>query len=96
MLVLTFEDRSALKDVKAMRSDFVANVSHEIRSPLTAISGFIETLQGAARDDPQAQVHFLGLMAKETARMVDLVSDLLSLSQVEVKQRRRPKKIVDP
>lgn len=96
MLVLTFEDRSALKDVKAMRSEFVANVSHEIRSPLTAISGFIETLQTAARDDPQAQAHFLGLMAKETTRMIDLVTDLLSLSQVEVKQRRRPKKIVDP
>lgn len=95
-LVLTFEDRSAVKDAKAMRSDFVANVSHEIRSPLTAITGFIETLQMTAKDDPQAQAHFLDLMAKEAGRMGHLVTDLLSLSQVEVKQRRRPKKTVDP
>ena len=79
-----------------MRSDFVANVSHEIRSPLTAITGFIETLQNTAQDDPQAQAHFLELMAKEAGRMGHLVTDLLSLSQVEVKQRRRPKKTVDP
>ncbi|PHQ94325.1 MAG: hypothetical protein COB40_12475 [Marinosulfonomonas sp.] len=95
-LLLTFEDRSALKDAKSMRSDFVANVSHEIRSPLTAITGFIETLQSTAQDDPQAQAHFLELMAKEAGRMGHLVTDLLSLSQVEVKQRRRPKKTVDP
>ena len=96
LLLVTFEDRSPLKDVKAMRSDFVANVSHEIRSPLTAISGFVETLQGAAKDDPEAKEHFLNLMAKETERMTLLVADLLSLSQVEVKERRAPRKIVDP
>ncbi len=95
-LLLTFEDRTPLKDAKTMRSEFVANVSHEIRSPLTAISGFIETLQSAAKDDPEAREHFLALMAHEAARMVNLVTDLLSLSQVEVKERRRPKKIVDP
>lgn len=96
LLMVTFEDRSSLKDVKTMRSNFVANVSHEIRSPLTAISGFVETLRGAARDDPGAQAHFLALMAKEVERMSNLVSDLLSLSQVEAKQRRAPKKTVDP
>jgi two-component system phosphate regulon sensor histidine kinase PhoR len=96
LLMVTFEDRSPLKDVKAMRSDFVANVSHEIRSPLTAISGFVETLQGAAKDDPEAQAHFMGMMASEVERMTNLVADLLSLSQVEVKERRTPKKTVDP
>jgi len=95
-LVVTFEDRSPLRDVKAMRSDFVANVSHEIRSPLTAISGFVETLQGSARDDPEARGLFLKLMDKEVTRMTNLVSDLLSLSRVEVKERRAPKKIADP
>ena len=95
-LVLTFEDRSSLQDVKAMRSEFVANVSHEIRSPLTAISGFVETMQGPARDDPDMRDMFLGMMGKEVVRMTNLVSDLLSLSKVEVKQRRAPKKIVDP
>ena len=48
---VTLRDLTPLKEAKAMRSDFVANVSHEIRSPLTAISGFIETLQGPAGDD---------------------------------------------
>ncbi len=95
-LVLTFEDRSPLRDVKAMRSEFVANVSHEIRSPLTAISGFVETLQGPARDDAKAREMFLGMMGKEVTRMTNLVSDLLSLSKVEVKERRAPKKMVDP
>ncbi len=95
-LVLTFEDRSSLLDVKAMRSEFVANVSHEIRSPLTAISGFVETLQGPARDDPKMREVFLNMMGKEVVRMTNLVSDLLSLSKVEVKQRRAPKKMIDP
>lgn len=94
-LVLTFEDRSSVLDAKAMRSDFVANVSHEIRSPLTAISGFVETLQGAASDDAEARDLFLGLMANEAQRMTALVADLLSLSQVEVKERRAPKKTVN-
>lgn len=96
LLIITFQDQSPLKDAKTMRSDFVANVSHEIRSPLTAISGFIETLQGAAKDDPEAQEYFLSLMTKEADRMTNLVTDLLSLSQVEAKQRRVPKKSVDP
>lgn len=96
LLIVTFQDQSPLKDAKTMRSEFVANVSHEIRSPLTAISGFVETLQGAAKDDPEAQTHFLGLMEKEAERMTNLVTDLLSLSQVEAKQRRAPKKNVDP
>lgn len=95
-LVVTFEDRSRLQDVKAMRSDFVANVSHEIRSPLTAISGFVETLQGPAHDDPEARKMFLALMDKEVTRMTNLVRDLLSLSRVEVKERRTLKKIADP
>lgn len=94
-LVLTFEDRSPLRDASTMRSDFVANVSHEIRSPLTAITGFIETLQGAASDDAEARNVFLGLMAKEATRMTNLVTDLLSLSQVEAKERRAPKKVVE-
>ena len=96
MLMITFVDRSSHKDVKSMRSDFVANVSHEIRSPLTAISGFVETLRGAAKDDPEAQAHFLSLMQNEVRRMANLVTDLLSLSQVEVKERRALKKTVNP
>lgn len=95
-LVLTFEDQTPLRVAKSMRSDFVANVSHEIRSPLTAISGFVETLQDNASEDPEAREIFLNLMEKEVGRMTNLVSDLLSLSKVEAKERRAPKNPLDP
>lgn len=94
-LFVTFEDQTPLRVAKSMRSDFVANVSHEIRSPLTAISGFVETLQGDAKDDPDARRLFLGLMEKEVDRMTNLVADLLSLSKVEAKERRAPKNPLD-
>lgn len=95
VVLLTFEDRSLFNDLKTMRIGFVANVSHEIRSPLTAISGLVETLQGPAIDDVVVRTRFLGLMAKEVTRMTNLVSDLLSLSQVEAKERRALKHQVD-
>ena len=78
-----------------MRSDFVANVSHELRSPLTALTGFIETLGGAARDDAEARDRFLAIMAGEAARMDRLIGDLLSLSKVEADERVRPTGAVD-
>jgi len=95
VVLMTFEDRSLFNDLKAMRIGFVANVSHEIRSPLTAISGFVETLQGPAINDVAVRTRFLGLMAKEVTRMTNLVSDLLSLSQVEAKERSVLKNKID-
>ena len=73
-----------------MRRDFVANVSHELKTPLTAMMGFIETLQTTARDDAQARERFLTIMTLETQRMNRLVGDLLSLSRVEADERMRP------
>lgn len=70
--------------IERIRSDFVANASHEMKTPLTAIQGLIETLQGPARDDEQARHGFLSIMAEETARMTRLVDDLLSLSRIEL------------
>ena len=93
-VVLSFEDQSAAEDVGKMRRDFVANVSHELRTPLTALLGFIETLTGAARDDPAARARFLGIMAHEANRMTRLVDDLLSLSRVEEDERVRPREQV--
>ncbi|MFZ3582456.1 sensor histidine kinase [Loktanella sp. DJP18] len=89
-MVLTFEDRTAAEEVGQFRRDFVANVSHELRTPLTALQGFIETLRGAARNDAVARERFLGIMERETARMTQLVDDLLSLSRVEEGERMRP------
>ena len=89
-IVLTFEDRTAAEEVGQFRRDFVANVSHELRTPLTALQGFIETLRGAARNDAAARERFLAIMERETARMTQLVDDLLSLSRVEEGERMRP------
>lgn len=94
-IVLSFEDQTAAEDAGKMRRDFVANVSHELRTPLTALLGFIETLSGAARDDPNARDRFLKIMADQANRMTRLVDDLLSLSRVEEDERVRPREYVD-
>ena len=78
-----------------VRRDFVANVSHELRTPLTALMGFIETLQGPARNDAAARDRFLAIMQREGNRMNRLIGDLLSLSRVEQEERRRPSECVD-
>jgi two-component system phosphate regulon sensor histidine kinase PhoR len=94
-VLVCFEDRTAMQEAGQMRRDFVANVSHELRSPLTAVLGFIETLRGAAKDDPVAQDRFLTIMEDEANRMNRLVHDLLSLSRVEAEGRVRPSEPVD-
>lgn len=94
-VVLAFEDHSALAQMDQMRRDFVANVSHELRTPLTAMIGFIETLQGPAKEDTRARERFLGIMAREAERMNRLVRDLLHLSRVEAEERVRPSDEVD-
>lgn len=94
-VVLSFEDQTLAQEAGQMRRDFVANVSHELRTPLTALLGFIETLGGAARDDPAARDRFLEIMAHEATRMTRLVDDLLSLSRVEEEERVRPTEEVD-
>jgi two-component system phosphate regulon sensor histidine kinase PhoR len=88
-------DRSVTEEAEQMRRDFVANVSHELKTPLTAMIGFIETLRGPARDDARARDRFLDIMEREAARMNRLVSDLLSLSRVQAEERRRPSSRVD-
>ncbi|HSF63120.1 MAG TPA: ATP-binding protein [Paracoccaceae bacterium] len=90
-----YEDISEQEQVGQMRRDFVANVSHELRTPLTALMGFIETLKGAARNDPAARDRFLAIMEREAGRMNRLVRDLLSLSRVESEERVRPTDMVD-
>lgn len=93
--LIAFEDLTAVEQAASIRRDFVANVSHELRTPLTALVGFIDTLRGAARDDPAARDRFLGIMEREAGRMIRLVNDLLSLSRVESEERRRPDEKVE-
>ncbi|MBT8413381.1 MAG: two-component sensor histidine kinase [Boseongicola sp.] len=94
-LLMTLEDQTATEEAGMMRRDFVANVSHELRTPLTALIGFIETLRGAAKNDPEAQARFLEIMDREAARMNRLVEDLMSLNRVEATERVRPSEMID-
>lgn len=66
-----------------IRSEFVANVSHELKTPLTSIQGFLETLQEGAAEDPEVRNKFLDIMSIETARLKRLIEDLLILSDIE-------------
>ncbi|SMX35665.1 ATP-binding protein [Maliponia aquimaris] len=94
-LLVCFEDVTHVEQMGQMRRDFVANVSHELKTPLTALIGFIETLQGPARDDAAGRARFLDIMAAEAHRMNRLVGDLLSLSRVEAEERVRPTAAVE-
>src|SRR4249919_1936738 len=94
-MLMTFHDQTPLRRVEEMRADFVANASHELRTPLAALSGFIDTLQGPARDDPAARERFLAIMQVQANRMARLIDDLLSLSRIELNAHLRPDKQVD-
>lgn len=95
LMLVVFEDMSEQLATARMRSDFVANASHELRTPLASLVGFIETLQGAARNDAAARDKFLAIMLEEAGRMSRLISDLLSLSRAEMNVHRRPRDRVD-
>jgi two-component system phosphate regulon sensor histidine kinase PhoR len=94
-LILSLHDLSEARRLERMRVDFVANASHELRTPLASLLGFVETLQGAARDDDGARRKFLGIMREQAQRMSRLVDDLLSLSRIEQHLHVRPDTPVD-
>ncbi len=94
-VIITLNDVTELKRVEKMRADFVANASHEIRTPLASIKGFIETLRGPARDDVAARDEFLKVMDDQATRMTTLISDLLSLSKIEMNAHTVPDGKVD-
>ena len=95
ILLMTFNDLTPLRRVEEMRADFIANASHELRTPLAALLGFIETLQGPAKDDPVAREKFLGIMQGQATRMARLIDDLLSLSRIELNAHLQPNTPVD-
>ncbi len=88
--IIALLDLTAAKRIDETRTDFVANVSHELRTPLTALIGFIETLRGPAIDDAAARGRFLEIMQEQSERMLRLISDLMSLSRVEMNEHSRP------
>jgi two-component system phosphate regulon sensor histidine kinase PhoR len=95
LVLLAFHDLTPLRRVEEMRADFVANASHELRTPLAALSGFIDTLKGPAREDPAARERFLAIMQVQADRMARLIDDLLSLSRIELNAHLRPDTQVD-
>jgi two-component system, OmpR family, phosphate regulon sensor histidine kinase PhoR len=82
--LLVFHDVTRLKKLERIRTDFVANVTHEIRTPLTAIIGFVETLQQGAIDDRGKTLEFLRTINENAQRLNRLVDDLLTLTSIEL------------
>ncbi|MCR8851068.1 cell wall metabolism sensor histidine kinase WalK [Rossellomorea sp. SC111] len=82
-IVVVFHDITELKKLEQMRKDFVANVSHELKTPITSIKGFSETLLDGAMDDPETLKSFLDIILKESDRLQSLIQDLLELSKIE-------------
>jgi two-component system phosphate regulon sensor histidine kinase PhoR len=95
ILLMTFNDLTPLRRVEEMRADFIANASHELRTPLAALLGFIETLQGPAKNDLAARDKFLAIMQGQATRMARLIDDLLSLSRIELNAHLPPNTPLD-
>ncbi|MGB6065381.1 MAG: ATP-binding protein [Desulfomonilaceae bacterium] len=81
--LVVLNDVTRLKRLEDIRRDFVANVSHELKTPITSIKGFLETLREGALRDPEHAERFLDIIIKHTDRLSAIVNDLLSLSRIE-------------
>lgn len=87
-VLLVFQDVTAIRTLEAARRDFVANVSHEFRTPLSVINGYVETLQDGATDDPEMTTTSLHAIHRNVQRLFLLLEDLLTISSMEGKGRR--------
>lgn len=94
-IILVMHDVTKQRKTETLLADFVANASHEMRTPLTTLMGFIETLQTVAKDDADAKDKFLGIMQVQADRMAKLIDDLLSLSKIERNAHSQPDTIVE-
>ncbi|MEW6324421.1 MAG: ATP-binding protein [Nitrospirota bacterium] len=96
--IFVFHDVTELKRLERVRKDFVANVSHELKTPLTSIKGYVEALLDGAKDDPGRCAQFLGVIQKHTENLNAILSDLLQLSTIEsgvYQWRRDPVEVAD-
>ncbi len=84
--MVVLHDISRLKELEIIRRDFVSNVSHELKTPITSIQGFVETLQEGAMDDPNHNQRFLNIIHQQSLRLGAIISDLLTLSRLEEKK----------
>ncbi len=88
--MVSLHDETAAKRAERTRVDFLANASHQLRTPLASLAGYIETLRGHARDDAEARDRFLEIMQAQAERMRRLIDDLLSLSRIELNEHVPP------
>jgi two-component system phosphate regulon sensor histidine kinase PhoR len=95
LALLVLRDETDARRSERTRADFLANASHELRTPLASLSGFIETLRGHAKDDAGARDKFLSIMQAQAERMSRLISDLMSLSRIELNEHIAPLGRVD-
>jgi signal transduction histidine kinase len=87
--IIVFNDVTRIRRLENIRKDFVANVSHELKTPITSIKGFVETLLDGSVKDPAQINNFLEIIAKHTERLNAIIEDLLSLSRLEESQSKR-------
>jgi two-component system phosphate regulon sensor histidine kinase PhoR len=92
-VMILIEDHTKSAKAEQVRRDFVANASHELKTPLASIAGFIETLRGPAANDPEARARFLPIMAEQAERMKRLIDDLMSLNRIELNEHVRPDEV---
>ncbi|MEM9146836.1 MAG: ATP-binding protein [Pseudomonadota bacterium] len=90
-VLVVIEDMTRFALADEVYRDFVANASHELKTPLASITGLIETLQGHARDDEAARARFLSVMALQAERMRRLIEDMMSLQRIEQNERVLPR-----
>jgi len=93
--IIFLKDFTDIIKAQRFKSDFVANVSHELKTPLVSIKGFLETIENQAKDDIEAQKKFIPIMLDQANRMENLINDLLSLSRIELQEHIQPQEKVN-
>ena len=82
-ILLVFKDFTEIQKSQLIRSDFIANASHNLKTPLVSIKGFLETIEDSAKNDPRSQKKFIEIMKMEANKMEILIEDLMTLSRIE-------------
>lgn len=93
-VLLVMNDLTKLNRLETVRQDFVANVSHELKTPITAIKGYVETLLDGALDDQDTARRFLGIVVRQANRLDAIVDDLLTLSRIEDRENKEEIRLV--
>lgn len=93
--IVVFQDVTQIRKLERMRSEFVSNVSHELKTPLTSIKGFVDTLKNGAIDDKDTALRFLDIIDIESERLYRLINDILLLSEIETMDQEQNKTKVD-